>query len=121
MVGVMGDLDFTPSEEEEHGPPIIVTLAWSCELAVGPPQWQGTDSYECPECPGEGEVALPFDDLEFDPPLGDPPAELIGVDFPVYCTACGQELEELHHFDPDSVKAAIAKWERVTAARKKPC
>lgn len=109
--------EWAKAESEEPEYPIVVTLKWYCGLAIGPPQWQGTDSYECPECPGEGEIAMPFWDLEFDPPVEDPPAELIGVSMSVYCTSCGQELEELDHFDEDSVKAAIENYHRVTKKR----
>lgn len=103
------------SEEPEY--PIVVTLKWHCGLAISGPKWQGVDAYECDECPAEGEIAMPFDDLEFDPPVEDPPAELIGVNMPVYCTSCGQEFEELFHFDEDSVKTAIKKFESVTKRR----
>ena len=83
-------VDWTPIEEPQHQhPSCIPTSVWSwyCGLAIGPPQWQGTDSYECPECQGEGEIAVPDEDVEVD--------DGMLYTFPdVWCTACGQHLGE---------------------------
>jgi predicted RNA-binding Zn-ribbon protein involved in translation (DUF1610 family) len=107
----------TPMENHEPEPPIIVTLDWSCGLAIGPPRWEGTESYECPECPGEGQIALPWDEIMWDEEGGFDGFDGFGE---VYCTSCGQGLFEhgvgVDHF---GLEGAKAKHARVVEARKK--
>lgn len=65
---------------------------WSCRLAIGPPQWMGMDAYECPECDGEGEIAVPDNEVETD--------DGFVCTFPdVWCTSCGQHI--WHDDGPD--------------------
>lgn len=99
---------------DQPDPPVIVKLEWRCGLAISVPHWQGIDSYECDECTGEGEIALPFDDLELDDE-----ENLVGLNQTVYCTSCGQELEDISHFDEESVQAAIDNYNKAMERRKK--
>ena len=101
-----------PIETDEQDPPIIVTLKWHCGLAIGAPRWIGTDAYESPECSGEGEIAGPFDELEIDED-----GDLEHVGWPVYCTSCGQEIEESDHFS--GVELAVSRAVRVEQARER--
>lgn len=57
-----------------------VAVHWTCGLAIGPPEWVGTDAYMSPECPGEG---MFYAEMEW----------LLPVE--MSCTECGQALEPL--------------------------
>ena len=109
------DIMMSEPDVRDEDPPIIVNLRWSCGLAIGPPRL-GIDTYECPECPGEGEVAVPLDSLEFSGEGED--TELLGWGM-VYCTSCGQQLEEVDHVDDSCIDAIFEKVKRVLAAREK--
>jgi len=65
-----------------------VQVKWYCGLAVGPPYWQGTEIYESDECDGSGVFYVEREDFDE------------GA-FGMTCDACGQELEEHDHYEPE--------------------
>lgn len=69
----------------------LVTLEWSCGLAIGPPEWQGVDSFECPECDEEGKLVVELEELEIDDgEINSAPQ--------IHCTACHQPMEDSSHY-----------------------
>lgn len=65
-----------PHEKHERK---YVTVRWACGLASGPPEWIGTEYYESPECPGEGETVVEQEEWD-------------GDCASVLCTVCHREL-----------------------------
>lgn len=91
----------------------MILVCITCELCIGPPQWQGTESYECPECSWEEIVAIPQEDWED-----------CGGNLSTFCLKCGQHLEDDCHYelltDPtDKEKAEAVRWEDFDAALNK--
>ena len=99
----------TTDETHEWEEPIVVTLSWYCGCDVGTPTWQNLGSYEWDECPGEGRIAVPFSDLEFEDG-----ALVTGPD--CYCTECHQVLVEPDHFE--GIEEAIKHNARISKVRK---
>ena len=78
-----------PREEDQ----VLITVNWSCGMAIGGPRWIGTEAYECPECPGEGAFVVAEEEVELE---GD---EYRGPH--TTCTLCHQDLEDWSHYSID--------------------
>lgn len=99
------DEQLKPAECIDAPKPTLRTVMWSCGLAIGPPRWFGTECYECPECPGAGEIVASEDEFEIKD------GELVHAPT-AWCTLCHQLLEEPYHF------RLISEDERLAELRK---
>jgi hypothetical protein len=93
-----------------------VYVFMSCGCCIGPPQWYGTDTFECPECSWEQVVAIPEEEWE----------DAGGSEFGLgcYCLSCAQLLEDPCHYEvldePTTRELAdVMSWEDFDDAQEK--
>lgn len=58
-----------------------VKVLWFCGTTTGPPEWQGTEFYECPTCETEFETLEPLEDWKEEACFAT-------------CPSCGAELSQ---------------------------